>query len=218
MATILLTGFEPFGPDAVNPSWEAVSRLPEAIGSVRVLRRRMPVEYDRAARMLEETIRAERPDAVLCVGQAGGRSAVTPEMVAINYDDAAIPDNAGVQRSGVPILPDGPAAYFATLPVKAIAGAIRESGIPAAVSFTAGTFVCNHLMYSLLHLLAREFPAVPGGFIHVPFETAQVAGRPDAPSLPLSDIVTALETAVDVVGAYLAGERFDAQSAEGTVC
>ncbi len=218
MATILLTGFEPFGPDAVNPSWDAVCRLPEVIGTARVVRLRLPVEYDRASTMLAEAVRRERPDAVLCVGQAGGRSAITPEMVAINYDDAALSDNAGVQRSGASILPDGPAAYFTTLPIKSIAHAIRQSGAPAAVSFTAGTFVCNHLMYCLLHLLQHDFPAVCGGFIHVPFASAQAALHPDAPSLPLDTIVRALEAAVRVSGEYLAagcGERHDA---EGHVC
>lgn len=218
MATILLTGFEPFGPDAVNPSWEAVSRLPAEIGTARIVRRRLPVEYDRASLILEDTIRRERPDAVLCIGQAGGRSAITPEMLAINYDDAATPDNAGVQRSGISILPDGPAAYFATLPVKAIARAIRESGVPSAVSFTAGTFVCNHLMYCLLHLLARDFPAVPGGFIHVPFEAVQIADRPNVPALPLDKIVSALATAVRVTAAYLEGGCREAQGAEGRIC
>ena len=149
MKKILFTGFEPFDGAATNPSWDAVSLLPEEIDGCRISRILLPVEYDSVGSLLDAAIAKEQPDAVICVGQAGGRSAITPEMVAINLKDASIPDNAGISYDGVPILEGAPAAYFATIPVKSIAATIREAGIPASVSYTAGTYVCNSLMYHL---------------------------------------------------------------------
>jgi pyroglutamyl-peptidase len=149
---------------------------------------------------LVAAIEKEKPDAVLCVGQAGGRFDITPERVAINVDDARIPDNEGNQPVG-PIYEDGAAAYFATLPIKAMVQKIREAGLPSSVSNTAGTFVCNHLMYGLLYHIARSFPGVKGGFIHVPFIPEQVVNRSaPAPSLALADIARALGEAIKAIG------------------
>ena len=141
-----------------------------------------------------------KPDVVICVGQAGGRTAITPEKVAINLMDGRIPDNAGYQPVDVPIRADGPAAYFATLPVKAMVQRMQDAGIPAAVSYTAGTYVCNSLMYTLLFLIDRKFPSVRGGFIHVPYAMEQAVNKPlGTPSMDLRQISRGLEKAVEAV-------------------
>ena len=154
---------------------------------------------------------------MICIGQAGGRSAITPEMVAINLKDASIPDNAGISYDGVPILEGAPTAYFATIPVKSIAAAIREAGIPASVSYTAGTYVCNSLMYHLMHLLAQKYPSVIGGFIHIPFDCTQVAasGKTSYPSLPLSTSAEGLKAAALAVGKALDEGSQDIREASG---
>lgn len=198
MKKILFTGFEPFGGECINPSWEAVLMLPEMIEGTAIVRSHLPVEYDRAAVVLRDVIEKERPDAVICVGQAGGRSALTVEMVAINWRDAQAPDNAGVICSGEFICKDGPAAYFATVPVKEIIAGMKDAGVPAGVSYSAGAYVCNNIMYHLLHMLEHDYPGVQGGFIHVPYECSQVLGKNSAPSLPLSVIAAGLEAAARV--------------------
>ncbi len=196
---ILLTAFEPFGGDSVNPAWEAVRTL-EAPDGAELVRLQVPTVYGLAGDTVLDAVRRERPDAVLCVGQAAGRAALTPERIAINCRDARIPDNAGQQPADETILPDGPAAYFSTLPIRAMTEAIRAADVPAAVSNTAGTFVCNDLMYTLLHGLEREFPAVRVGFIHVPCLPEQAARQEKpTPSLPLTDIVRGLEAALAVL-------------------
>ena len=217
MKKILFTGFEPFDGAATNPSWDAVSLLPEEIDGCRISRILLPVEYDSVGSLLDAAIAKEQPDAVICVGQAGGRSAITPEMVAINLKDASIPDNAGISYDGVPILEGAPAAYFATIPVKSIAAAIREAGIPASVSYTAGTYVCNSLMYHLMHLLAQKYPSVIGGFIHIPFDCTQVAasGKTSYPSLPLSTSADGLKAAALAVGKALDEGSQDIREASG---
>ena len=193
MKTLLITGFEPFGGDAVNPSWEAVRLLPPQIGGWRVQRLRLPVVFGAAAEQaIAEALRLDAR-AVVSVGLAAGRAAVTPEMVAINLRYGRIPDNAGAQPQDEPVVPGGPAAYFATLPVRAMTAAIARAGIPAQVSTSAGAFVCNDVMYSLLHRFTGT--DVRAGFIHVP----SAAGR-SAPGLPLEDIVSALTAAVREIG------------------
>ncbi|HET6707489.1 pyroglutamyl-peptidase I, partial [Amycolatopsis sp.] len=158
----------------------------------------LPCEFAASLPALRRAVGAHRPSLVVCAGQAGGRSEVTPERVAINLIDARIPDNAGAQPVDVPVVPDGQAAYFTTLPVKACVAAIRAAGVPASVSHTAGTYVCNQVFYGLMHLLATEFPAARGGFVHVPFSPAQVAaaGKSDA-SLSVELIARALEALAD---------------------
>ncbi len=204
MKKVLITGFEPFGNDVVNPSWEAVSLLPDQMGTVQIVKLKMPVEYDRVAVLLEEAILREQPDAVICVGQAGGRAMMTPEMVAVNIKDASGTDNAGVLYSGESIDANGPAAYFSTLPVKVLTAAIKEAGVPAAVSYTAGTYVCNNIMYHLLHMTAARYPQIKGCFIHIPFECGQVMTRPaGTPSLPLELMAKGLEAAVNAAAKSL---------------
>lgn len=166
--TILVTAFDPFGGEETNASLEVLKALPERIGGAMLVKRVLPTVFGLSARLAREAAEELRPDAVVCLGQAGGRKAVTPERVAVNLMDAAGPDNAGNLPTDEPVVPGGPAAYFSTLPVKAMAAAVRETGIPAAVSYTAGTFVCNSLMYAMLHHAAEKRLDLPCGFIHVP--------------------------------------------------
>lgn len=200
MKKILFTGFEPFGGESTNPSWEAVCRLPEQIGEVRIAKRRLPVEYDRVAVLLEQAIQEEQPDAVICVGQAGKRSVITPELVAINVKDAPSADNAGVTCAGEPVRAGGPAAYFATVPVREIVADMRAAGVPAALSFSAGAYVCNCAMYHLLDLLSGQ-TRIMGGFIHIPYSCSQVCEHSaSAPSLPLETIIKGLTAAAETIG------------------
>ena len=194
MKQLLITGFEPFGGETVNPSWEAVRLLPEALGDYRLTKLQIPTVFGRAAGTVLEAARTLLPDVILCIGQAGGRSSVTPEVVGINLREARIPDNAGNQPENVPVVPGAPAAYFSTVPVRAMVGAIRDAGLPAALSYSAGTFVCNDVLFSLLH--AFDGTQTKVGFIHVPFLPEQA--KENAPALPLADIVRALTAAIGV--------------------
>ncbi|HIU30856.1 MAG TPA: pyroglutamyl-peptidase I [Candidatus Caccousia avistercoris] len=193
---VLITGFEPFGGETVNPSWEAVKLLPRQVAGAELVRLRLPTAARASLEALHRAMREEAPDIVMAVGQAGGRFGVTPERVALNLDDFSIPDNAGDQPIDTPIFADGAPAYFSNLPVKAMVQAIREAGYPASLSHSAGTYVCNHVMYGILYYMDKEFPSMRGGFLHVPFSTAQAAGRQNAPSMSLPDIASALEAAV----------------------
>ena len=196
MKTVLITGFEPFGGESVNPSWEVVSGLDNVIiGGCRVVARQLPCVFGESLAVLNGAIDALSPSLVLAVGQAGGRTDITVERVAINVDDARIADNQGQQPVDVPVVADGPAAWFSTLPIKAMVMAMRNAGIPASVSQTAGTFVCNHVMYGLLHKL-RDAPAVKGGFIHIPYLPQQAAQHPGAPSMAAETVRRALEVAI----------------------
>ena len=201
---ILVTGFEPFGPDAVNAAWEAVARLPGSIGGAEIVTRRLPVEYEAGPARLEELLAELRPDAVLCVGQAAGRAALTPERVGINWMDAALPDNAGVLRQGERIRPAGPDAYFATLPVQEMVSAIRAAGVPAQLSLSAGGYICNCTLYRLLEMAAPR--GIPAGFLHVPCCCEQTLEKPSCPSLPLSAITAGLEAALAAVAGSLTKE------------
>jgi len=200
--TVLLTGFEPFNKATVNPAWEAVRALEGWSGAAfRVEVRQLPCVFGEAGRLLAALVDELHPDIVIAVGQAGGRAEISVERVAINVDDASILDNAGQQPIDRAIDPDGPAAYFSTLPIKAMVAAMRQKGLVAGVSQTAGTFVCNHVFYGLMHHTAGK--PVKAGFIHVPFLPEQAQARVDAPpSMALDDIIlgirTAVETAVNV--------------------
>ena len=196
--TVLLTGFEPFNGAAINPSWEAVRALDGWSGpGFAVVARQLPCVFGTALDVLRESIAGVKPDIVIAVGQAGGRSEMSLERVAVNVDDASIRDNAGNQPVDTPVAADGPAAYFTTLPVKAIVKALRLRGFPSGVSQTAGTFVCNHVFYGLMHHAVGQ--PVKAGFIHVPFLPEQAADRPERPpSMALRDIVDALRIAVEV--------------------
>lgn len=200
---LLLTAFDPFGGDKVNPALEAVKLVKDRVEDVDVVKLEVPTVFGKSIDTVAAAIERERPDAVLCVGQAGGRFDVTPERVAINVDDARIKDNEGNQPVDRPIFADGAPAYFATLPIKAMVKRIREAGLPASVSNSAGTFVCNHLMYGVLYTLAKSYPGVRGGFVHVPFIPAQVVGRAaPAPSLSMQDIARALEAGIAAIGEH----------------
>ncbi|CAL9670027.1 pyroglutamyl-peptidase I [Streptomyces sp. enrichment culture] len=192
MTRVLITGFAPFDGERVNPSWQAASLVAaEPPAGLTVTAAELPCVFGESLDVLRDAVRAGAPDLVLCLGQAGGRPGVTVERVAVNVDDARIPDNAGRQPVDEPVIPDGPAAYFSALPVKACVAAMREAGVPAAVSNTAGTFVCNHVAYGLGHLIATDFPHLRGGFVHVPWAPDQV---PDgsAPSLPPATVAHGL--------------------------
>jgi pyroglutamyl-peptidase len=197
MKTVLLTGFEPFNKETINPAWEAVRALEGWSGqgfAVEVLQ--LPCVFGEANRVMSETFDRLRPDVVIAVGQAGGRMDMSVERVAINVDDAPIVDNAQRQLVDEPIVADGPAAYFSTLPIKAIVAALRADGLPASVSQTAGTFVCNHVFYGLMHRSAGL--PVRAGFIHIPYLPQQAAAHPGTASMALPDMVRGLKIAVEV--------------------
>ena len=193
--TLLITGFDPFGGETVNPSWEAVCRLPEQIGAFRLIKQQLPTVYGRAPSLAIAKTEEIRPDAIVCVGQAGRRAAVTPEVIGINLREGRIADNDGVLLTDTPIDADGPAADFSTLPVRRMVDAIRAADLPAALSYSAGAFVCNDLLYSLLHHFRNT--DLPIGFIHVPFLPEQ-AGE-GVPSMTLDDIVKALCAAISAL-------------------
>jgi pyroglutamyl-peptidase len=187
--TVLLTGFEPFGGETENPSWEAVRALQGArIAGHRVEARCLPVVFGESIVAMRQAIRDTKPKLVVCVGQAGGRSAISLERVAINVDDARRPDNTGAAPIDSPVVAGGPAAYFSTLPIKRLRQALQRAGIPAEISNSAGTYVCNHVFYGLMHAL-RTRRGVPAGFVHIPYSPAQVAAHAGAPSLA-TDVVT----------------------------
>src|SRR5579864_3096757 len=197
---VLVTGFEPFDRDSINPSLEAVRRLPPRLGDLIVATRVLPTAFGRALAALEDAVMTTAPDIVLCLGLAGGRAALSLERVAINIDDARIPDNDENQPIDVPVVVGGPAAYFATLPIKAAAAALREAGLPAAVSNSAGTFLCNHVFYGLMHeaALGGCGHRFHGGFLHVPYLPSQATRAPGAPSMALEQIVEGIEIILSV--------------------
>ncbi|MBV8393547.1 MAG: pyroglutamyl-peptidase I [Alphaproteobacteria bacterium] len=194
----LVTGFDAFGGDDVNPSSLAVRRLGRRIAGIEVRIAELPTSYARSAAALERAIEEVRPEIVLCAGQAGGRAELCLERVAINVQDARIRDNDGRQPIDRPIVEEGPAAYFATLPIKACVAGLREAGLPAAVSNSAGTFVCNHVFYVLMDMLRRRRHPPRGGFLHIPYIPEQAARLGGAPSLSLDDIVRGIEIVLEV--------------------
>jgi len=211
----LVTGFEPFGPDAVNPSREAVLRLSSRLGDLTIETRIVPTVFGSAIAALEDAIVTTQPDIVLGVGLAGGRAELSLERVAINVDDARIPDNDGQQPIDQPIVAGGPAAYFTGLPVKRAVAALRKAGLPAIVSNTAGTFVRNQIFYGLMHLVASRRLPVRGGFLHVPYLPEQAAGLAgiQVPSMALDDIVRGIEIILRVAAAHTE----DIVAAEGAI-
>lgn len=208
---IIVTGFDPFGGEKINPSIECVKALPEIEG-VELFRVELPTVFKESAIRLNEVINDVKPDAVLCVGQAGGRPGVTMERIAINVDDARIPDNFSQQPIDEVIQFDGEAAYFTTLPIKRIVNAIRKAGIPAEVSNTAGTFVCNHIMYQALFAATKADKSFKAGFMHIPFIPEQTT---DKPSLPIEESIKALQIAIETIRDYLHDEDIKVQ--EGAI-
>ena len=192
MKKLLITGFDPFGGAALNPAWLAVQALPDVVGAFALTKLEIPTVFGEAAKAVLAAAESCCPDVILCVGLAAGREAVTPERIAVNIRDARIPDNAGNQPRGAFVVPEGPAAYFATVPVEAMAQAIRDAGFPGTVSNSAGAFVCNDTLYMLLHHYANT--AIEVGFLHVPQIPEQ-----GSPSLPLSQITAALTCAISAL-------------------
>lgn len=195
MKQLLITGFDPFGGASVNPAREAVMALPDVVGDYALTKLEIPTVFGLAAETVLRAAEALCPDVILCVGQAGGRAAITPEVVAINLREASIPDNLGYTPQNQPVVADAPAAYFSTLPVRAMAEGVKAAGIPCSLSYSAGVFVCNDLLYTLLHHYDGTDTRV--GFVHIPYLPEQ-AGEGVA-SLPLEDAVRGLTAAIQAL-------------------
>lgn len=201
MQKVLLTGFEPFGGETLNPSWEAARQLhgQTLTDGRQIVAIQLPCVFATALPKLQQALDEHQPVQVLAIGQAGGRSELTLERVAINLIDARIADNAGEQPIDIPVMPDGPAAYFTTLPLKAMTARLREAGFPASVSHTAGTYVCNQVFYGLMHMASRRPYIKQAGFMHIPYLPAQAARQNGpAPSMALTDIMDGIRLALDI--------------------
>ena len=195
MKKLLLTGFDPFGGETINPSWEAVKRLPDEIRKIQIQKLQIPTVYAKAFSCILDEAAHFQPDYIISGGQAGGRKSVTPEVIGINLREAAIVDNEGNLIQNAPVVKGGPAAYFSTVPVRKMVDAIKAADIPASLSYSAGAFVCNDVLYSLLHNFDGTNTRV--GFIHVPFLPEQA--KQNAPSLPLEKMVLALYKAIEAL-------------------
>ena len=191
---VLITAFDAFGGEANNPAYDALKALSLNVENVEIVKLFVPTVFGKSSKAVIEAIKNHKPDSVICLGLAGGRSGITPERIAINAEDASIPDNEGNMPNDMPVISGAPDAYFSTLPIKSIVAEIRALGIEASVSNTAGTFVCNHLFYSVMHYLKSNGLGTLAGFIHVPY-TPEMA-KENTPSLPLGDIIKAVEIAV----------------------
>ena len=212
---VLVTGFDPFGGEAVNPALEAIKKLDgKMVAGARVVTRELPTVRWKAIDGLKTAIREVQPALIIAIGQAGGRMDITPERVAINVDDFRIADNEGNQVVDERIATDGPAAYWSTLPIKKIVADLRAEGIPASVSNSAGNFICNHLFYGLMHELAAEGNVRRGGFIHIPYLPEQAAKLTGQPSMALETIVRGLTAAIAASLTTAEDERHSG----GTIC
>ncbi len=212
---ILVTGFDPFGGEPVNPAFEAVKLLPSAIAGADIVKLEIPTVFGKCDAVVEAAIESERPDVVLSIGQAGGRFDITVERVAVNIADGRIADNEGNQPIDQVIRAEGENAYFATVPVKAMVERIRAKGIPSSVSYTAGSYVCNYIMYCVAHSIAKRHPGMRSGFIHVPFMPSQAIGKPvNTPTMSIETIAKALEAAIEAI----VETKADIRSAEGREC
>ena len=194
---ILVTGFDPFGGEKTNPAEEAVKRISNNINGAEIVKVIIPTVRDKSLQVIEKAIEANKPDIVISIGQAGGRFEITPEKVAINIDDFRIEDNEGNQPIDATIREDGDIAYVTSLPVKAMVEHVKQNGIPSSLSYTAGTFVCNHVMYGVLYMIDKKYPNIKGGFIHIPFSTSQVIDKKNTPYMSLDEIVKGLELAIE---------------------
>lgn len=196
---ILVTGFDPFGGEKTNPAIEVVNGLPDEINGAEIIKLEIPTVFGKSAEVLKEAVEKEQPNYVLNIGQAGGRAGLTPERVSINQDDARIPDNEGNQPIDTVIQEDGESAYFSQLPIKAMVCAIHKAGLPASVSNSAGTFVCNHIMYQAIYLNHKIFSNTKAGFMHVPYLTEQVVDRPNTASMSLEDIIKGTTASISAI-------------------
>ena len=204
---IVVTAFEPFGGEAINPANEALQLLEEEVQGVKIVKLVVPTVFGKAINTIEAILEKEKPNVVICIGQAGGRADITVERIAINIDDAKMADNEGNMPVDKPIIKDGPAAYFSTLPIKKIVEKIKDHGIPASVSNSAGTFVCNHLMYGLLDTIDKQKLNTIGGFIHVPYIPQQTLEKINTPSMSLEDITRAIRCAIEVSIEWLRSKK-----------
>ena len=193
---VLVTGFDPFGGEKINPAYEAVKMLENNIAGAKIVKKEIPTVFQKSIKLIDELILEEQPDITICVGQAGGRFEISVERVAINIDDARIADNEDNQPIDEEIFADGKNAYFAKLPIKAMVKEMKDNNIPASVSNSAGTFVCNHIMYGLLYLIDSKYPQMRGGFIHVPFIPQQVLDKKNKASMSLNNIAKGLTNAI----------------------
>ncbi|NFG23102.1 pyroglutamyl-peptidase I [Clostridium botulinum] len=211
---VLITGFDPFGGESINPALEAVKKLPNTISNAEIIKLEIPTVFKKSLEKIEANILAHKPDIIISIGQAGGRFGITPERVAINIDDARIEDNEKNQPIDLKVFEDGENAYFTTLPIKAMVKEIQESGIPSSVSNSAGTFVCNHVMYGVLYMINKKYPNIKGGFIHVPYIPSQVVNKPNMPSMSIEDISKGLELSVKAA----VENNTDIKTAQGEIC
>lgn len=204
---IVVTAFEPFGGEVINPANEALQLLEEEVQGVKIVKLVVPTVFGKAINTIEAILEKEKPNVVICIGQAGGRADITVERIAINIDDAKMADNEENMPVDKPIIKDGPAAYFSTLPIKKIVEKIKDHGIPASVSNSAGTFVCNHLMYGLLDTIDKQKLNTIGGFIHVPYIPQQTLEKINTPSMSLEDITRAIRCAIEVAIEWLRSKK-----------
>ena len=211
---ILVTGFDPFGGEPINPAIESVKRLPDNIAGAEIIKLEIPTVRKKSLEKIEKAINEHNPDVILSIGQAGGRFDISIERVGINLDDFRIPDNEGNQIIDEPIFPDGESSYFVKLPVKAMVQNVQKNNIPASVSYTAGTFVCNHVLYGVLYLIEKKYKGKKSGFIHIPFLPQQVVDKRNMPSMELNTIVKGLTAAIEAI----VKNNEDIKEVGGTVC
>ena len=211
---ILVTGFDPFGGEPINPAIESVKRLPDNIAGAEIIKLEIPTVRKKSLEKIEKAINEHNPDVILSIGQAGGRFDISIERVGINLDDFRIPDNEGNQIIDEPIFPDGENSYFVKLPVKAMVQNVQKNNIPASISYTAGTFVCNHVLYGILYLIEKKYKGKKSGFIHIPFLPQQVVDKRNMPSMELNTIVKGLTAAIEAI----VKNNEDIKEVGGTVC
>lgn len=211
---ILVTGFDPFGGEKINPAIEAVKCLPDTIQGANIIKLEIPTVCHKSLQVIEEAIQKYDPDVILSIGQAGGRSNLTVERIGINCDDCRIPDNEGNQIIDEPVFKDGPDAYFVNVPIKAMVEYIHKAGIPAAVSNSAGTFVCNHVTYGVRHMIETKYLGKRSGFIHIPYLPSQVIDKKEMPSMQLEVIVKGIEAAITAIVEV----KEDVKTTGGTIC
>ena len=211
---ILVTGFDPFGGEPINPAIESVKRLPDNIAGAEIIKLEIPTVRKKSLEKIEKAINEHNPDVILSIGQAGGRFDISIERVGINLDDFRIPDNEGNQIIDEPVFPDGENSYFVKLPVKAMVQNVQKNNIPASVSYTAGTFVCNHVLYGVMYLIEKKYKGKKSGFIHIPFLPQQVVDKRNMPSMELNTIVKGLTAAIEAI----VKNNEDIKEVGGTVC
>lgn len=196
---VLVTGFDPFGGESINPALESIKKLPKEIAGAQIVTLEIPTVIGKSVDKIRAKVEEEKPDVVLSIGQAGGRPDLTVERIGINVDDCRIPDNEGNQPVDEPVAADGPAAYFVTIPIKAMVQKMLENGYPASISNTAGTFICNHVCYGVAHLAASKYPKMRTGFMHIPFLPEQVLDKRNMPSMSLETIVGGITCAIEAI-------------------